>query len=534
MSTADLSKDGVPTDPAVVDHINPATSDDGTINNPTTLPPSADSKPPNPTTHTIEMEDHPHRLTRQTRSLPTRLLEITKDYAPLPFITFGGPAAHIGLLHNMFVTKKKWMDDTMFAELFAISSALPGPASTQLAYTVAMIRDGIIPAVWGFMIWSIPGGIVMGVLGGVIGGDQSTFPVWVLFLENGLASAAVALVAVAAYNLGNKLCIDPLTKVIAFATFALTANFQAVPWLIPLLMVVGALVGYAEHWILAWRKRRNDGQLLHTDQPATSTSTPTAPAPPTTTTPSTDPEPPVHFAYTPRTGLLVLITWLILFLAAVLVRAFLPITGLPVLTLQVLTTFYYVGSIIFGGGPVVIPMLYNYVVTNGWATDSAFLLGLAIINAMPGPNFNFAAFCGALILRPYGVGPAVGGAILAWIGMFLPGLLIKTGVLPLWRKYRGFPTVRLFFRGANAAAVGLVFTATYLLWEKAIAVSVNGDGMLVKGASEVGRNALYVAVVGAVFVGVGLLKVPSPVGVAVGGVVGLLDFAVHRNYRLAA
>jgi Chromate transporter len=94
----------------------------------------------------------PHAC-KEERSLRERLIEVTKDYLPLAMITFGGPPAHIAILHDRFVVQKKWLSESMFAELLAVSSALPGPASTQLAYTVALIRDGIVPAIWAFCLW---------------------------------------------------------------------------------------------------------------------------------------------------------------------------------------------------------------------------------------------------------------------------------------------------------------------------------------------------------------------------------------------
>jgi chromate transport protein ChrA len=87
------------------------------------------------------------------RSLQQRLWEVTKEYLPLSVITFGGPPAHIALLHDRFVVQRKWLSETLFVELFAIGSALPGPASTQLAFSVALMRDGIIPAIWSFCLW---------------------------------------------------------------------------------------------------------------------------------------------------------------------------------------------------------------------------------------------------------------------------------------------------------------------------------------------------------------------------------------------
>ncbi|CAN0330644.1 unnamed protein product, partial [Phaeothamnion confervicola] len=244
----------------------------------------------------------------------------------------------------------------------------------------------------------------------------------------------------------------------------------------------------------------------------------------------------VAIGYSARAGLYILGVWLALFVAAIVTREVTEKRGW-----DILATFFYVGSIIFGGGPVVIPLLYNYIVTPGWADASDFLLGLAIINAMPGeategqshsvafysvflicPNFNFAAYCGAISMKGRGPAAAIGGALLAWIGIFAPGLLIQTGILPIWRAYRGLPAMKVVFRGFNAAAIGLVFTATFLLFEKGI--SVANDGSTDGAPYSVGSYPLYAAVVVVAFVAVGFLKLPAPLVIAAGGLVGIFDW----------
>ncbi|KAI8852344.1 chromate transporter [Chytridium lagenaria] len=139
---------------------------------------------------------------------------------------------------------------------------------------------------------------------------------------------------------------------------------------------------------------------------------------------------------------------------------------------------------------------------------------------MPGPNFNFAAFCGALAMRD-NVGTSLAGGTLAWIGIFLPGLLLKAAILPLWKEYRGIPRVKAAFKGFNSVAVGLVFAATYVLFQKAIS-----DGAL---GPSLGMYPFYVAVTGVSYVLVEHLKVPAPYVVILGGVVGAVEWAVTRN-----
>ncbi|KAJ1554202.1 hypothetical protein HK405_005731 [Cladochytrium tenue] len=510
--------------------------------------------------------------------LRTRLAEVFVNYAPLAFTTFGGPQAHIAMLLDLFVVRRKWLTDQMFAELFAISNSLPGPASTQLAFTVALIRGGVAPGVLAFLIWSIPAGIIMASLGYAVSrAGASDLPGIVLHLENGFASVAVALVAGAAYKLGAKLITDRFAAVLAVIGASVVVIFSSSAWAIPLVMAAGGLATFAEAYgpavvlhvtagLRTARQRRTRGTAASTEGEGTEVELvevqngSTAAAESVVEEASTEqiaqgpssgglrqrrqanlPEGPaaatvqqteqqqgvedeleeVYFTYTPAAGLAVLGVWLALFVASIVLR-----TSVDSRPLNVFGTFFFVGSIIFGGGPVVVPLTYGYVVPNGWLTPTEFLLGLAIINAMPGPNFNFAAFCGALAFRGT-AGTSYAGAVLGWLGIFLPGLLIKAGVLPFWRRYRRLAGVRAVFRGFNSVAVGLVFAATFLLWQKALAVGP-GDVRLDAGsaAAGLGQFPFYVAVAAVAFVLVEHLRVPPPLVVIAGGLVGLAEWGV--------
>ncbi|KAJ3083698.1 hypothetical protein HK102_000947 [Quaeritorhiza haematococci] len=525
-----------------------------------------------------------------SRSLSSRLLEITLKYAPLSVTTFGGPQAHIALLHNLFVDKLEWVSAGMFAELFAISSALPGPASTKVAYSIALIRAGVVPAIYSFFLWSFPGAIVMTLFAlGVAALGGSNLPTWLMYIENGLTSSAVGLVALAAYKLGTKIITDNMGMGVALISASLTITVTGQAWLFPTLMVFGGVVAYVADVIVGPRLRRrrsgakgaddsglvidgkdnkeeqgakdldavvveeaptlasrgSDIQMRHrastilldqedSDNSAAlrnqgthveigdigSTSPPISrknDAAPANVRPDNEPsDPEIYFSYTNRTGVLLLLLWVLLLVVAILLR-----TLTDSRPLNILGTFYFTGSIIFGGGPVVVPLLDSYVVTPGWMTNSEFLIGLAIINSLPGPNFNFAAYCGALALR--GSPFAMIGALLAWAGIFFPGLLLKTAVLPHWKQYRSLPLTQTIFRGVNAAAVGLVFAAVYLLWEKAI--SGKGSG---PGSASVGRYPLYVVITSFTFVVVGFMKVPAPVAIGVGGLVGIFEWLAVR------
>jgi chromate transport protein ChrA len=175
---------------------------------------------------------------------------------------------------------------------------------------------------------------------------------------------------------------------------------------------------------------------------------------------------------------------------------------------------YLAGTIIFGGGPVVIPLLREYVVQPGWVSSRDFLIGLAIIQAFPGPNFNFAVFLGTLAFRgtPY---PMLAGAVLAMVGIFLPGITLAVGFQSLWRRLRKYPAVTSALRGVNAAAVGLVFTAVYRLWQIGFLTPGNEAG------KSLGFEPFWLVVTALTYAENAWFGVPAAAAIMMGGVLGM-------------
>lgn len=175
---------------------------------------------------------------------------------------------------------------------------------------------------------------------------------------------------------------------------------------------------------------------------------------------------------------------------------------------------YLAGTVIFGGGPVVIPLLRSYVVDPGWVSSRDFLIGLAIIQAFPGPNFNFAVFLGALALQRSKF-PTVFGAFLGGLGIFLPGITLAVAIQSFWRVLRKKKYVVDFLRGVNATAVGLVFTAVYRLWEIGYLTSERSDGQ------SLGKEPWWVVVAAVTYSGSAWFNVPPPVAIVMGAILGL-------------
>ena len=190
--------------------------------------------------------------------------------------------------------------------------------------------------------------------------------------------------------------------------------------------------------------------------------------------------------------------------------------------LDLFSNMYLAGTIIFGGGPVVIPLLRSYVVEPGWVSPRDFLLGLAIIQAFPGPNFNFAVYLGALALVGTGA-PTILGALLGYLGIFAPGIILAVGVQSVWQALRARAWVVSLLRGINATAVGLVFTAVYRLWEIGYLTPESSDG------GSLGQEPWWLVIATVAYAGTAWFKVPPAIAIILGAALGLAWYgAVSR------
>lgn len=191
----------------------------------------------------------------------------------------------------------------------------------------------------------------------------------------------------------------------------------------------------------------------------------------------------------------------------------------PDITLDLFANMYLAGTIIFGGGPVVIPLLRSYVVGPGWVSGRDFLLGLAMIQAWPGPNFNFAVYLGALALRasPY---PTVLGAILGFLGIFVPGITLAVAVQSFWRVLRKNKWVIDLLHGLNATAVGLVFTAVYRLWNIGCLMPETTSGQ------SLALDPWWVVVATVTYTESAWFGVPPAAAIVIGAVLGLCWYGV--------
>ena len=345
-----------------------------------------------------------------------RVLEVTLVFARLGVTSFGGPIAHLGYLQREFVDRKRWLTASAFADLIALCQFLPGPASSQAVFAIGLQRAGMAGAIAATLAFLAPSAALMIALGCGLSQIQSVVGAgWI----HGLKLAAVAVVAHAVWSMARRLTPDTPRAALALAS---SAGVLLLPgaWVQVGVIAFGGLAGWA------FLKR--------------SGADPTAPAHADLTTLSR------------RTGAACL-------LGALVLLAVLPLVvrapGAPRL-LQEFDAFYRAGSLVFGGGHVVLPLLREELVPRHWLSDEQFLAGYAAAQAVPGPLFSFAGYLGAAM---HEWPRSITHALLALTALFLPGYLFLVGALPFWDRLRRRADAQAALRGANAAVVGVLLGA---------------------------------------------------------------------------
>lgn len=345
------------------------------------------------------------------------LLEVLGVSAKLGLTSFGGPIAHLGYFHNEYIRKRKWMDERSYADLVALCQFLPGPASSQVGIGIGVIRAGFWGGLMAWLGFTLPSVFALIAFALLLQGFDIAHAGWI----HGLKIVAVSIVAHAVLGMGQKLTPDKERVTIAVAAAAIcllwpTAYTQV------LIILAAAVIGL---WL--YRKREIE------DIPS------------------------LPVAVSRRFGLICLALFLGLLVLLPLIRQ-----GAEIGWLAMFDSFYRSGSLVFGGGHVVLPLLEREVVPSGWVGQADFLAGYGAAQAVPGPLFTFASYLGAM---------AGGwlGAVLATIAIFLPAFLLILGTLPFWSIIRKNPNIQGALIGINAAVVGILLAALYdPLWTSAI------------------------------------------------------------------
>lgn len=352
-----------------------------------------------------------------------KLVEIFGAFLKLGLISFGGPVAHLGYLREEFVSKRRWLDDAAYGDLVALCQFLPGAASSQLVFALGAHRAGWQGGLLASVCFTLPSAVLMIAFGyGVAALGDLQAAGWL----HGLKLAAVAVVAQAVWGMGCRLCPDRTRLTIAVAAAALLLVFPGA------LVQVGVIVGGgAVGW---WLYRRN--------------------------IPVSEPAKPADWRHHLVAAGILIVFFLLLILLPVLASA----TGRK--DVAVFDSFYRAGSLVFGGGHVVLPLLRAEVVPPGWVADDTFLAGYGAAQALPGPLFTFAAYLGTS-MHP---GPnAWANGLWCLVGVFLPAWLLIVGTLPFWHQLRAKVWTQAALRGANAAVVGILLAALYNpVWKEGV------------------------------------------------------------------
>ena len=349
--------------------------------------------------------------------------EVFRVALRLGLTSFGGPVAHIGYFRDEYVKRRRWISEQQFGELVALSNLLPGPSSSQVGMAIGVHRAGKLGGLAAWLGFTLPSALIL-----------TALAIWArdADLENagwvrGLELAAAAVVATAVIGMGQTLARGPSRLAIAAAAAATALLVPGSAAQVATILVAGAI------GVLCFRRSVIVLPLT------------------------------MRFPIGRRTAIGAAITF-----AALLVC--LPIAaGLGASHAVDLTAaFYRAGSLVFGGGHVVLPLLDDAVVGSGWVSQQAFLAGYGVTQAMPGPLFTFSAYLGAIEdPTPNGVA----GAAIALVAIFVPSFLLLGAVLPLWAAVRERAVVQAAVVGIGAAVVGLLAAA---LWDPVLRTSVHG------------------------------------------------------------
>ncbi len=337
------------------------------------------------------------------------LIEILLTSLRLGLTSFGGPVAHLAYFKEEYVNKKKWLDDKLYADIIAVCQFLPGPASSQVGISIGMLRGGIAGGVLSFLGFTLPSVLVLIIFALL----YQTLNLEGAVFINSLKVVAVAVVLHALLGMGKNLAPDIPRMLMAIAAAGLMLIYPNA-WIQILTILLGGLIGYFLF------KNKSENKLTG-----------------------------FKFNLTRKMGIISFST-----LIGLLVL-------LPILNslfdnqyLNIFDIFFRVGSIVFGGGHVVLPMIEREVVPTGLISADEFLAGYGMAQAVPGPLFTFASYLGAVML-------GVTGGFIAMIAMFLPSFLLVMSALPFLNILRGNKIFQSVLMGVNATVVGILLAAFY-------------------------------------------------------------------------
>ncbi|MGA2394414.1 MAG: chromate efflux transporter [Candidatus Lustribacter sp.] len=349
------------------------------------------------------------------------MAEVFRIYLRLGLTSFGGPIAHLGYFRREFVERRAWLGEEAFAAIVAFCSVLPGPTSSQVGMLIGLLRAGPGGAFVAWLCFTAPSAIAMTAIALALRGLEThgslTGTGWFNGLLAGLGAAAAAVVTQAVLGLARSLCTDRETKTIALGAMILAIVIAGTAGLGWLPIALGALVG---------------ALFLHGKEPDVAAAAL-----------------PFRVPRAVAFGAAIVFALAVAFLLA-------P-QWLVTPAVALLETIVRAGTLVFGGGHVVLPLLGD-LVNDGLFSARDFFAGYGAVQAMPGPVFTFAAFLGAANASPLN---GVLGALVATIAIFVPSFALIFALLPAWDRLRTLPRAAGALRGANASVVGLLGSVLY-------------------------------------------------------------------------
>ncbi|MGD6801772.1 chromate transporter [Rossellomorea vietnamensis] len=337
------------------------------------------------------------------------LLEILIISTRLGLTSFGGPVAHLGYFHNEYILRKKWMDEKSYADLVALCQFLPGPASSQVGIGIGVMRAGALGGIVSFIGFTLPSVIALILFAVLLTEFNVTNAGWI----QGLKIVAVAVVAHAILGMSVKLAPDLSRKTLALLALIVTLLWQSAFSQVAVILLAG-IAGFLLY------KNHSDTQESELKVPLSK-----------------------RFA---------IICLTLFFGLLILLPILREATALN--WIAMFDSFYRSGSLVFGGGHVVLPLLEQEFVPSGWLSEEAFLAGYGAAQAVPGPLFTFAAYLGAVM-------NGWQGGLIATVAIFLPAFLLIYGTLPFWDSLRRNPKIKGALMGVNAAVIGILISAFY-------------------------------------------------------------------------
>ena len=345
-----------------------------------------------------------------------RYIIFLKDVLILALTCFGGPQVHLTMFLDRLVKKHNYITEAELLELQALCQVLPGPTSTQTITAIGFRLGGASLAYLTLLVWIIPGTLLMTLAAlGVTYVDQSQLSSLTRFIK----PMGVAFIMYAAYAIGIKV-IKTKTSVFLMILAAIAAYIFRSPYITPIWILLG---GLATSFKFGQQEKMEKKPIK--------------------------------------------IEWANFFLwAGVLIFSAVLGKITNSLPIRLFENFYRNGSLAFGGGHILKPLLYNeFVEFKHWLSADEFLSGVAIVEVAPGPVFSISAFVGALSMRDWGMSGEILGSLMATLGIFLPGIFLIFFVIRFWNELKKYRGVRASLEGINAASTGLTAAASISLFQ---------------------------------------------------------------------